>query len=107
MAGRSAGVLGTVLMILIGGPGAAGAGFACGAFFGTASAGPSTRPDQELVSAAAIDAPSRPAAISEAIRFSMGLARTGLPSAGRGGRAERRGDGGHGLARGRRRGSGW
>jgi hypothetical protein len=87
IAGSSTGVLGTVLMILTGGRVAVGAGFACGAFFGTASAGPSTRPDQELVSAVASEAPSRLADISRAILVGMGLAgmglwRTGLPSAG-------------------------
>ena len=52
-AGSSTGALGTVLMTLTGGAGAAGTGFARGAFFGAASAGPSTRPDHELVSAPA------------------------------------------------------
>src|SRR4051794_36250379 len=111
MAGSSGRGLGTVLMILTGGPDAAGAGaagFACGcvAFFGTGSAGPSTLPDQELVSATAIDAPSSAVVISMAIGVSMGLARTDLSSAGRHGRADRRGDRGDEVTRCRRRGSG-
>jgi hypothetical protein len=91
IAGSSERGVGTVLMILTGGPGAAATGaavagagmdFACGAFFGIGSAGPSTLPDQELVSAVTICAPSRLVAERAAMRTIWRLWRIDPSSAG-------------------------